>query len=106
MLKKTLLGFVILLAIFLSGCSLSDDDVSSTVLLSMNEKFSSDPNFKTTHLVVKKVTVFKESDVKYKGLVSVESNGRLHDIAISINVSGNNVMWEASSDAMRPLFSN
>jgi hypothetical protein len=88
-----------LIAVLMTGCGLSKEDIGKTVKTSMQETLSSDSNFKKYNLTVNDVSVFQKGDNTYKGLASIEYKGTSHDVSVEILVDGGDVMWEAKPGA-------
>ena len=83
----------------LMGCGTSTEQIGQTVMISMQDKFETDDQFKDYNLTVKKVHVFKNGENAYKGLVTVEMDDSQHDVSVDIHTDGENVMWEAQPGA-------
>ena len=95
--KKLL--FLILMALMITGCSLSKEEIGKTVTTSMQEKFDTDKTFKKYHLKVGNIQVFKETNTEYSGLVSLYLGQEKHQVYVNINVDGKNVMWRTENGA-------
>jgi len=84
-----------LLIVFLTGCSLSTEDVQDTVKKSMQETFDTDKSFSAYGLKISEVYLVKSEESKYKGYAQVDYNDDAHKISISAIVDGSYVLWEA-----------
>ncbi len=94
--KNAVLSSILVFFIFgIAGCGLSEEDISETVKMSMQETMDSDPNFKDQKMVIQDVQVVKKGDNAYKGIATIMHQGSAHDIMVDIFVDGQNVMWEA-----------
>lgn len=89
----------ITVALALVGCGMSNEEISSTVQLSMQQKFNTDPQFSTYGFKVEGVQVLKQSENQYQGLVKIRYSGDAHDVPVQVTVDGRNVMWTAQPGA-------
>ena len=90
---------VVLLALLLFGCGVSNEQIGETVKTSMQETFSSDPTFKAYNMRITSVIVVKESGNIYQGIARVMHEGVSHSVPVKITADGQNVMWEAEAGA-------
>lgn len=95
--RSTLLVFLfcIALALTLSACGMSDQEIGFAVRDSMQKTFDSDTSLKQYKLVVGTVRVVKKSGSSYKGIANVDYDGTPHDVPIDVTADGQNVLWEA-----------
>jgi hypothetical protein len=98
--KKILFIFInICLALSLTACGPNADGVSKSVQASMQEKFNTDADLKEFNLKVKSAQFVKESDKKFKGIVTVEAADGTHDVIVTAIADGDNVVWEAEQSS-------
>lgn len=93
MLKIQEFSLAALFAIALSGCGMSNEEIGKNVAASMQQKFDSDPEFKSYRLKVNGIQVLKQGD-KYKGMAQIAHAGENHDVPVDIAVDGSNFVWE------------
>ena len=89
----------LLLALSLSGCGLSQDEIARNVKSSMQQTLNESPNFKDYGLRVKDVQVAKKGGNSYKGMATVIYKESAHNVSIDIVVDGRSVIWEAPPGA-------
>lgn len=67
---------------------------------SMQQKFDTDPEWKTLHLTVKSVVVVADAGNSYKALATIHAgNGREQDVAIQVTYDGDNMVWQSERGA-------
>ena len=98
--RKILFIFLsIFWALSLTACGPNADGVSKSVQASMQEKFNTDADLKEFNLKVKSAQFVKESDKKFKGIVTVEAADGTHDVIVTAIADGDNVVWEAEQSS-------
>lgn len=99
MFKKINTAILVGITFVIMGCGMSNNEISETVKTSMNNTFSSDPQFVQYNLQVSEVTVLKQGGNKYQGIAKVAHEGATHDVPVDITVDGKNVIWKTDQGA-------
>jgi len=93
------MNWMFALSFLLTACGPTAEGVSQSVQESMQEKFDTDAEYKAFKLKIKSAQFVKESDKKFKGLVKVEAEDGMHDVAVQATADGRHVIWEADPNA-------
>ena len=101
--STTRLSILLLLALIISGCRASVDEISAQVKSSMQESFDSDPKFSNMHLVVTTVVLVRSHDNVYEGMATVISARQSHDVPITVTADGSNTIWKTQPGALISL---
>src|SRR2546425_12576431 len=83
------------LPVVFAGCGQSTQDIGQLVKTSMQDKFTSDPQFREWNLTVVSVDVVRQGGNTYQGLAHVTYKGTTHDIPVDVTADGGNVIWKA-----------
>lgn len=90
---------VFALALLISACSMSKEEIGETTKTSMQQKFDLDPQFRKWHLIVTNVQVLKQGDNRYQGIATIVHEGGAHEMPVDITADGSNVMWQVQPGA-------
>lgn len=85
-------------AYWYSANHLSKDEIAQTVTSTLQKKLDSG-DLAEYHMKVQKVDVLHEGGNKYKALVTVDLDGKPHDVPLSVVVDGTKVAWETEQGA-------
>lgn len=96
---KNIAFILALLIAICSGCTSSTDEVSTKVAELMQNKFNTEQIAKL-NIKVKKVITIHEEGNKYKGVATVEMDGKPHDITIKVIYDGQHIMYEADESQL------
>jgi len=102
--KKIILLFTVLSV--LVSCGFSKEEISNKVKTSMQEKFDTDEQFKYYKLQIQNVTVIKQSNSIYKGLVKLNYESSTYEIPVDITVDESNVMWQTEPNVFNFILQN
>jgi hypothetical protein len=90
---------VLFFAIALSACGPSPAKVGEMTLLSMQQKFSSDPQLTELKISIEQVQVVKDGENRYQGVARVRHDGDLHEVPVQVTADGDAVIWKTDQGA-------
>lgn len=88
-----------LLSLALFGCGPSPEKIGGMVKASMQQKLTSDPQFKDLGLEVEHVQVLKEGENRYQGIARIRHEGDIHEVPVHVTADGDNVIWRTDQGA-------
>ncbi len=88
-------------ASLLVACAPNPEQIGQRVMTSMQETFSTDPNFTKYEIKVMKVVVVKETGNKYQGMATlVTKKGAQKQVPVQVTAEGENVIWRTEPGAL------
>lgn len=90
---------VLVATMALVGCGMSNEEIGSTVQLSMQQKLMPTRSSRPYAFQVGAVQVLKQGENQYQGLAKIKYSGETHDVPLQITVDGKNVMWTSQPGA-------
>ena len=86
-------------ALAVSGCGLSKEQIGKTVQTAMQTTFDTDPQFSKWQMTVTRVQVLRQGDNQFQGIATISHKGTSHNVPVAITVDGNNVAWKTEPGA-------
>lgn len=92
-----------ILAVNLTACSPSPDEITETVKASLQESLSTDADYAKYNLIVGDIQLVKVGDSQYKALAEVYLDDTLNVVPLDVYAEGNmfeyNAIWESKPGA-------
>jgi len=90
---------IVLLTLALAACGQSAEQVGSSVLRSMQHKFTNDLELSKLRVAIAKVVVIKETGNSYQGIATVLHDGKEWQVPVQVTADGDNVLWRTEPGA-------
>jgi hypothetical protein len=84
---------IVLLALALAGCKMSNEALGREVMASMQETYDSDPKLSKYGLKYTDISVVQVQGNQYQGIATVTHEGEEHSVSVDIIYDGDTFIW-------------